>query len=199
MPNESYTPNLQSKVITQRLYKACLSAIMTEESDNTLLDWLDRRNAWHFVGILYLARWVALAPIMVLIHFVFTEAQKSAASMPEEWSKGTPLGLFLVLVVIAPLLETVAECTLPYWIISRVRDYRRNRPKRCWGFVAISACMMAALHPMLAGLLPALVTGAFLAYCYAHFASSSIWEAILATAVFHGAINTVGWTMLVMS
>ena len=165
----------------------------------TVLDWIDGRNPWQFVAILYAARWVALAPVMAFNHFVFSAAQKSAASMPEEWSQGSPIGLFLGLVVILPLLETLVECAVPYWVISRVRDYRTRRPKRCWGFVAVSACVMAVLHPMLAALVPALITGAFLAYCYAHFAPTGIWKAILTTTVFHGAINVVGWTMLVLA
>jgi len=176
-----------------------LSEKMDKTSASRLLDWIDGRPPWQFVAILYGARWVALAPIMALSHFVFAESQKSAASTPEEWSQGSAVGLFLGLVLIPPLLETLVECSLPYWIISSVRDYRTNRPKRCWGFVAVSACVMAVLHPMLAALLPALITGAFLAYCYAHFAPSGIWKAILATTVFHGAINMVGWTMLVLA
>ena len=54
------------------------------------------------------------------------------------------------------------------------------------------------LHPMMAALLPSLITGAFLAYCYAHFASRSAGQAVLATTAFHGAINVVGWTMIVL-
>jgi len=168
------------------------------EPPGRLLDWLDQRKAWQFVTILYLARWVALAPILTLSHFGFTPGQNSSASMPDQWRKGTPLGLFLGLVVIPPILETLLECSLPYWIIATVRDYRNSRPNRCWGFVATSACLMAVLHPMLGALLPAFITGAFLAYCYAHFAGTSTLRAIAATAIFHGAINMVGWTMIVL-
>jgi hypothetical protein len=171
---------------------------MHKKSVGKLLDWIDATPPWQFVAILYGARWIALAPTMVIAHFVFTRSQNSAASMPEEWTHGSPVGLFLGLVVIPPLLETLVECSLPYWIISRVRNYRVNRPKRCWGFVVVSACVMAVLHPMPAALLPALITGAFLAYCYSHFAPTGISKAILATTVFHGAINMVGWTIIVL-
>jgi hypothetical protein len=172
---------------------------MGKTAFTAVLDWIDGRNPWQFVAILYAARWGALAPVMAFNHFVFSATQKSAAPVPEEWSQGSPVGLFMALVAIPPLVETIVECSLPYWIISHIRDYRTNRPKRCWGFVAVSACVMAVLHPMVAAQLPALVTGAFLAYCYAHFAPISIWKAILATTVFHGAINMVGWTMLVLA
>jgi len=172
---------------------------MSKTSVAAALDWLDARSPWQFVAVLYVARWAVLAPVMVLSQVVFTQAQQSAATIPENWSEGTPVGLFVGLVLGPPLLETVLECTLPYWIISRVRDYRTNKPKRCWGFVAVSACVMAALHPMLAALLPALITGGFLAYCYAHFAPTGTGKAILATTLFHGAINMVGWTMIVLA
>jgi hypothetical protein len=58
---------------------------------------------------------------------------------------------------------------------------------------------MALFHPMLPAILPSLITGAFLAYCYAHFAEKGVGQAILATIGFHGAINIVGWTMIIMS
>jgi len=165
----------------------------------TGLDWIDERTAWQFVAILYVGRWVTLAPVVLFSHFVFTQSQQAEASMPEEWSQGSPAALFICLVVISPIMETLVECSLPYWIISRIRNYRTKRPKRCWGFVAVSACVMAMFHPILAAVLPAFVAGAFLAYCYAHFAPSGIWRAILTTAGFHAAINVVGWTILVIS
>jgi hypothetical protein len=172
---------------------------MVKKLANDVLDWLDQRNAWQFVGILYLARWVVLVPVGVLIYFVFSPAQQAAAAMPKEWRAGAPLGLFLGLVVIPPVFETLVECTLPYWIVSQIRNYRRSRPKRCWGFIALSAGMMGMLHPIPAAVPAALITGVFLAYCYAHFAAKGIGKALLATAVFHAAINFVGWTILMVS
>ena len=123
---------------------------MNDRSAGKLLAWIDERSPWQFVAILYGARWAALAPIMALSHFVSTQSQTSAASIPKQWSEGSPCGLFLGLVVIPPPLETLVECALPYWVISRVRDCQTNRPNRCWGFVAVSARVLAVLHPMLA-------------------------------------------------
>jgi len=168
-------------------------------SAKRLLQWLDDRNGFQFMGILYGARWLALAPVMVLSQLVLSDAQKAAASVPEGAREMNAAVLLLLLVVVSPLIETLGECALPYLIISRVRGYRENRPTHCWGFVAISALLMALLHPMLAAVLPSLITGAFLAYCYAHFACRSAGRAILATTAFHGAINAVGWTMIVLS
>lgn len=163
-----------------------------------LLDWLDRRDSCHFIIMLYVFRWIVLIPILVLDAFLLNEAQSGAASMPNEWSELTPIGLFLGLVIVPPLLETIIECTIPFWIFARVRNYQQMRPVRCWGFITVSACIMAMLHPMIAAIVPAFITGGFLAYCYAHFAPRSIWKAILATFVFHAAINMVGWSILVL-
>jgi len=172
---------------------------MSKDSNNRLLDWCDRRNALQFLGILYAVRWICLAPLLALSHFVFTNEQVASASVTEAPQEMNLWILLLQFVIVAPLLETLVECSLPYLIISRIRKYQQNRPKRSWGFIAISACTMALLHPVLAAIPPSLITGAFLAYCYAHFAEKSIPQAILATIGFHGAINIVGWTMLVMS
>ena len=159
---------------------------------------MNKRKGWVFVIILYIARFHVLMPIMILNRFIFTDAQQAAASLPEGLNNANPAILFLALVVVSPLIETLVECTLPYLVISYIRDYRYNRPKRCWGFVAISACVMALLHPMLAAILPSLITGAFLAYCYAHFATRSAGQAILATTVFHSGINMVGFAMILI-
>ncbi len=172
---------------------------MKQDSNTRLLDWLDQRTALQFCGILYVARWIFLAPVIALDNIVFTDAQEVAASIPDAAGKMNSVFLLFLFVIISPLFETLVECSLPYLIISRIRNYRQNRPKRCWGFIAISACVMALFHPMLAATLPSLITGAFLAYCYAHFAEKGVGQAILATIGFHGAINIVGWTMVIMS
>ena len=54
---------------------------------------------------------------------------------------------------------------------------------------------MLVLHPPLAAPCT-LVTGVFLAYCYAHFAIGSHWKALAATSLFHAAINLVGLVMI---
>ncbi len=172
---------------------------MVERRLNRLLDWLDSKSGWPFVAILYIARWLVLLPVSAVTHFALSDADLAAASIPDEWKDGTAIGLFVGLVVVPPLLETLLVCSLPYWIVSWVRGYRQRRPHRCWVFVAISACGMVALHPIPAAVPATLVTGVFLAYCYAHFAATSTWKAIVATWVFHGGINLVGWTMLMIA
>jgi len=119
--------------------------------------------------------------------------------MPEEWSQGSPVVLFIGLVLVPPILETLLACSLPYWVFSKVRDYRHHRPKWRWGFIVTSAFIMVLLHPMLGALRPSFITGAFLNYCHAHLAPAGVGRAILATSIFHAAISAVGWTLLVWS
>jgi hypothetical protein len=172
---------------------------MAERRVNRLLDWLDSRSGWQFVTILYVARWLVLVPVSAVTDLIFSDADLAAASIPDEWKNGTAIGLFFGLVVVPPLLETLLVCSLPYWIVAWVRGYRHTRPHRCWGFVAISACGMVALHPIPAAVSATVVTGVFLAYCYAHFAATSTLKAISATWIFHGGINMVGWAMLMIT
>jgi len=58
---------------------------------------------------------------------------------------------------------------------------------------------LIAMYAVGQGVHPARITGAFLAYCYAHFAAVCTWRAIIATAAFHAAINVVGFATLATS
>jgi len=171
---------------------------MREFSISKTLDWVDQRKPLQFLAILYVARWIVVAPLFPLNRILFSsETLEKGSVEASQFSQG-PVLLLFIFVILAPLIETLIECLLPYFIVSRVRNYRDSRPERCWGFIAISACAMGVYHPMLSAIVPALITGTFLAYCYAHFAEKSIWQAILATIGFHGAINLVGWAIVVM-
>jgi hypothetical protein len=135
---------------------------------------------------------------MIASKFLFTDAQISEASLPE-LSGVNPIILFAIIVIIDPLLETLLECSLPFFILSLIHRKNGKLPARPWLFIIISAMLMALLHPMLAAILPSLITGLFLAYCYAHFANRSFGSAILYTTAFHAAINIVGWSMIVFA
>lgn len=163
------------------------------------LDWLYCRSPWLFVLILYGTRWVFIGLASLIDHLVFNEAQRSEASVPAEMAEIQMGILFVLMILIAPFFETLVECSLPYLILSRFERTRPIAGRRPWIFIWISASIMVLLHPILAALLPALITGLFLAYCYAQFAASSHLRAIFATTLFHGAINLVGWIMILLS
>lgn len=159
------------------------------------LDWLDSRASWQFLSILYVARWVLIVPYMISAKFLFTDAQISAAGV-SELSDIEPVLLFATIVIVGPLLETLVECSLPFFLLSHLQRNKGKLASRPWLFVVISALLMVVFHPMLAAIVPSFITGVFLAYCYAHFASRGFGCALLCTAGFHGAINMVGWTAI---
>lgn len=149
------------------------------------LDWLDRQHGPVFWAVLYLARWPVIVPLGqlqgLLASFFLSNAEMAV-----------PLRPHIGMMVFPPILETLIECTLPYWVLSRMRRIGAGRP---WGFILISGGIMALLHWPFA--LPCgFVTGVFLAYCYAHFAPRSLWLAFGATALYHAAFNAVGFVLL---
>ena len=115
------------------------------------LDWLDSKKGWQFVGIIYIVRWCLIVPYMIASKFLFTEAQISQASM-SQLRDVNPIILFLALVIISPLLETLLECSLPFFIISVINRKKGKLPPRPWSFIIISALLMVLLHPILAAL-----------------------------------------------
>jgi len=162
------------------------------------LDWLDSRAPWEFAGTLYIVRWCFIVPYMIAAKFLFTDARISEANLPN-LSGINPVILFANIVIIAPLLETLLECSLPFFALSLIHRKKGKLPARPWLFVIISATLMMLLHPMLAAVVPSFVTGLFLAYCYAHFAARNFGSALMYTTAFHGAINIVGWSMIVFA
>jgi hypothetical protein len=128
--------------------------------------------------------------------------------LPLNWlasEKGQPVGveaatninlfsLFVLLVIAAPIFETLFECSLPFWILSRFM-----RPVFAPIFIIISAVMMAALHlvsPM--AVINALITGAFIAGAYALASRRGQLDAFVHATAFHGAINLVGWVIALL-
>jgi hypothetical protein len=154
------------------------------------LDRLDRLSPWAFTGSLYLIRWAVIIPISWVSRLFGGAGGNVTASASD-------IVLLAGWIFVSPLLETLIECALPYWLMRKARAVPAG--KRPWGFVAVSAVIMALLHmgawPV--AILPSLVTGGFLAYTYGHFAVRGFGPAVLHTSVFHAAINIVGWVLVV--
>lgn len=157
---------------------------------NNTLDRVDRLSPWAFTGSLYLARWVIIFPISCVLRLF-------GGTSGNIMDNTSAFALFFGWIFLSPLLETVIECALPYWLMRKARGMPAGR--RPWGFVAVSAVIMALLHvgAWPTAILPALVTGGFLAYTYGHFAVCGPGPAVLHTSLFHAAINIVGWVLVV--
>jgi hypothetical protein len=153
-----------------------------------VLNRLDGLSPWAFTGTLYLVRWIVVLPLGALIRLVGVTGGRVSGAGPAE---------LVIMVGFDPLLETVLECAIPYWLMRKCG--MRSGP-RSWGFVALSAAIMVLLHigAWPAAILPAAVTGVFLAYTYGHFAANRPGQAIMHTWAFHSSINIVGWVLMAL-
>lgn len=166
---------------------------------NRWLDRLDALGAVRFTLTLYAVRWVVLLPMLGVLFIV---GPSSAARQAAQAHAETDLSVrAFQLLLAAPVVETLAECYAPYLILLLFFGSRRNISwKRPWFFVWISALIMVLVHPLhWTIIIPAAVTGVFLAYTYAHFAPKSLGLAFLATTIFHSGINLVGFVSFWLS
>jgi hypothetical protein len=157
-----------------------------------ILDRLDDLSPWVFTGSLYLARWIIVVPVGFVLGYLRVPSSNMAFD-------ASAFVLLFGFIVLAPLLETVLHCVVPYWLMTKMPAIPVG--KRAWGFVAVSAMVMALLHIAAgpAAFLPSLITGGFLAYTYGHFMVHHARLAILHTWAFHAGINIVGWALIVAS
>ena len=140
-----------------------------------------------------MVRWAVILPLNLIVAEITPRASRDAA--PTNLS-GNLLWLLLILVLAAPLIETLIECSLPYLALSKIA-----RPMPRGLFLVVSAAVMALLHLVSwLAVINAFITGAFIAYVfwYAH-RQGGHGSAILHATAFHGAINLVGWAMLLAS
>ena len=155
--------------------------------ESSIWERLNGLRDWQFTLVLYLFRWAIILPLGFLLSPVSTSADAFHAS-------GDPWRYLLPFLVVAPTLETLIECTVPYAVMYRIL---KLRPRLPWPFVVVSATAMVLLHPLTpVVILFASITGSFLAFVYQHFAPSSQLKAFAHTALFHAGINIVGWTAI---
>jgi len=155
-----------------------------------LFVWLDGLSDQRFTLFLYLLRWAIVVPLGWLLSPFTTSADTIKMPSADPWS------LVIPFLIVAPVLETFLECTLPYTLMYRLRG---RQPRSPWPFVVLAALAMVALHPLTPVVIVfAFITGAFLAYVYRHFAPQSQLKAFVHTAVFHAGINIVGWTGILL-
>lgn len=160
------------------------------------LDRLDALPALRFTLVLYLLRWIALAPVMWL-GSLREDAQSTAEVVAMLGQQGY-FELAWQLLLYAPLFETLVECLGPYFALRiALRRTAYAGWRRPWPFVALSALIMVLLHPLDPQVIAATaITGSFLAYTYGHFAPASHWHAFAWTSAFHAGINAVGFALI---
>ena len=129
------------------------------------------RNGWLLTGdVGYLCRSLEsatkLAERFIASLFRHSTATADLTHQPAAASRCGCLALgwlLFVFVFLAPLLETLLQCVVPYWLMLKVQGTIVGRHP--WGFVAVSALILALLHLAAwpSAILLSLVTGSFLA------------------------------------
>lgn len=160
-----------------------------QSASTRILDRLDALSPSVFTGVLYAVRWLVVLPWIIISWL--------SGSGGEAESPALRFNL-VIGVVLDPLLETLIECAIPYWLMRKVFPNSLNQ--RPWKFVALSAIVMTVMHigAWPAAIFPAFITGSFLAYTYGHFALNRQSTALLHTWAFHSGINIVGWLLMVV-
>ena len=133
---------------------------------------------------LFICRACILMPPLAIFYF----GKLEVAATPQDFVSRFHSPVFLVYVLLAaPVLETLFECSLPHLIL-------KTRVKRQpWLFAILSAVLMVAIHPFGPASVFPLLTGLLIAYCYLLFLqrySARITFAV--TASLHIAINLAG-------
>jgi hypothetical protein len=115
--------------------------------------------------------------------------------LEREFPDWSPAKIFLIIVLIAPVMETLQFQALPIFI---ARKFKAPFALQ----IIISMAIFAGLH-LLEGILTAiaagLVGGFYFAFSYAHWCQKSHWTAFWITALSHALQNATAFTLLAIS
>jgi O-antigen/teichoic acid export membrane protein len=108
-----------------------------------------------------------------------------------DWDMGT---IFLVVVLIGPVVETLLFQALPIFVA------RKFNAPFVWQII-ISMVIFASLHfleGIPTGIAAGLVGGFYFAFTYAHWREKSRWTAFWVTAISHAFNNAVAFVLLAL-
>jgi hypothetical protein len=108
-----------------------------------------------------------------------------------DWNVGT---MFLVIVVIGPVAETLLFQALPIFVA------RKFNASFSWQIIS-SMAIFAGLHfldGILAGIAAGMVGGFYFAFTFAHWREKSRWTAFWVTAVSHALNNSIAFALLAL-
>jgi hypothetical protein len=148
-------------------------------------------SAWRFVRAIWIIDLISIVPILAIVwlfdrHYHFFGPDVPGESLMEKWG---PLRLALIVVVIAPWIETFIGQGLPSLLTRLVR-----LPPAV--FLVFSTVWFASLHGLgfarpdfWAMVLGHLIPAFLLAFTYLHGRKHSRWRAIWMTASVHMLVN----------
>lgn len=159
-----------------------------------MINWLIRhfqryrkRKPWAFCWRIAIEGLLVSFLCALVLALLFPELEREFP----DWDTGT---IFLVIVVIAPVGETLLFQALPIFAA------RKFNAPFSWQII-ISMAIFAGLHfleGILTGIAAGLVGGFYFAFTYAHWRQKSRWTAFWVTAASHAFNNAIAFALLAL-
>jgi hypothetical protein len=146
-----------------------------------------QRKPWAFCWRISIEGLLVSLLCALVLFVLFPEMEREIP----DWDMGTT---FLVIVVIAPIGETLLFQALPIYV-ARKFNAPFNRQ------IIISMAIFAGLHfleGIPTGIAAGLVGGFYFAFTYTHWREKSMWTAFWVTAVSHAFNNSVAFAFIVL-
>jgi membrane protease YdiL (CAAX protease family) len=146
-----------------------------------------QRHPWDFCWRIAVEGTIASLTIAFILTLLIGEPDREFPDWPMA-------GLFLVIVLIAPPVETLLCQALPIFIVRKLRASFR------WQVIC-STVFFAACH-LPEGFITTIAAGAvggfYFAFAYAHWREKSRWTSFWVTSVSHSIHNLIVWILLLL-
>lgn len=103
--------------------------------------------------------------------------------------------VFVMLLMIAPPLETLVFQAFPIFVVRRLEGSIRSQ-------ILVSTVLFSAAHfpeGIATGVSAGIIGGLYFAFAYAHWRSRSRWQALWITTVCHAIHNGIAFLLLLIS
>jgi hypothetical protein len=147
-----------------------------------------QRGPWAFCWRISIEGLLATVLCALVLTFLFPELDR-------EFPDWDPATMFMIIVVLAPIFETLLLQALPIYI---ARKFKAPFGRQ----VIISMAIFAGLHfldGVAAGLCAGMTGGFYFAFTFAHWRDKSRWTAFWITAVSHAFNNFVAFVAIAVS
>lgn len=146
------------------------------------------RSPWGFSWRIGVESTAAGLIVAVLLSFVLPLPERELLNL-------TVREVFILMTVVAPILETLLFQALPIFIVRRL--------KGSFGLqIAISTLLFSLAHlpeGLITGISAGLIGGLYFAFAYAYWRKRSRWKAFRVTAVAHSIHNGIAFLLLLLA
>jgi len=147
-----------------------------------------KRSPWAFCWRIGIESMVVSFPLAILLVLIFGPGKRLSLDLPIA-------AAFLLLLVIAPPLETLVFQAFPIFIVRSLKGSFRIQ-------IIASAILFSAAHfpeGIATGISAGLIGGLYFGFAYAHWRTKSRWHPFWITTVCHIIHNGIAFILLVAS